>query len=268
MMLTEHPCFSAHAHFRYGRIHLPVAPKCNIRCGYCDRRFDCANESRPGVTSAVVSPEEALVRVERALCQDNRLRVVGIAGPGEPLANSATWETLRLVHQHFPNLLLCLSTNGLTLADHLPELLDCGISSLTITVNSLSVHSAKHIYHAVAGSTDTDAISAFLTAQQEGAAKAVTAGVAVKINTVVIPGVNTEEIEEIARWAGRVGVSVMNLMPLIPQAAFQGVSPPNQSLLCDLRSRAGVYVSQFTHCRQCRADVAGVPGEPEGAYYR
>ena len=83
-MLTEHPCFSAHAHFRYGRIHLPVAPKCNIRCGYCDRRFDCANESRPGVTSAVVSPEEALVRVERALCQDNRLRVVGIAGPGEP----------------------------------------------------------------------------------------------------------------------------------------------------------------------------------------
>lgn len=268
MILMEHPCFSTQAHFCYGRIHLPVAPKCNIRCGYCDRRFDCANESRPGVTSAVVSPEEALARVERALRWDHRLRVVGIAGPGEPLANAATLKTLRLVHQHFPNLLLCLSTNGLTLADHLPELLDCGISSLTITVNSLTVHSAKHIYHAVAGSTDTDAISTFLTAQQEGAAKAVTAGVAVKINTVVIPGVNTDEIEEIARWAGRVGVSVMNLMPLIPQAAFQGVSPPSQSLLCDLRNRAGVYVSQFTHCRQCRADAAGVPGEPEGAYYR
>ena len=206
--------------------------------------------------------------MERALCQDNRLRVVGIAGPGEPLANAATLKTLRLVHQHFPNLLLCLSTNGLTLADHLPELLDCGISSLTITVNSLTVHSAKHIYHAVAGSTDTDAISTFLTAQQEGVAKAVTAGVAVKINTVVIPGVNTDEIEEIARWAGRVGVSVMNLMPLIPQAAFQGVSPPSQSLLCDLRAKAGTDVSQFTHCKQCRTDAAGFPGELKGTHYR
>ena len=198
--------------------------------------------------------------MERALCQDNRLRVVGIAGPGEPLANSATWETLRLVHQHFPNLLLCLSTNGLTLADHLPELLDCGISSLTITVNSLSVNSAKHIYQAVAGSTEIDAISTFLATQQEGVAKAVAAGVAVKINTVVIPGVNTDEIEDIARWGGRVGVSIMNLMPLIPQAAFHGIAPPSRALLCDLRSRAGAYVSQFAHCKQCRADATGVPG--------
>ncbi|MFQ7453900.1 MAG: hypothetical protein ACLRNQ_23780 [Flavonifractor plautii] len=57
MIPAEHPCFSAQAHFRYGRIHLPVAPRCNIRCGYCDRRYDCANESRPGVTSEVISPK-------------------------------------------------------------------------------------------------------------------------------------------------------------------------------------------------------------------
>ncbi|MEQ2789490.1 nitrogen fixation protein NifB, partial [Flavonifractor plautii] len=53
MIPAEHPCLSVQAHFRYGRIHLPVAPRCNIRCGYCDRRYDCANESRPGVTSEV-----------------------------------------------------------------------------------------------------------------------------------------------------------------------------------------------------------------------
>ena len=70
MIPAEHPCFSAQAHFRYGRIHLPVAPRCNIRCGYCDRRYDCANESRPGVTSEVISPEAALDRVERALRLD------------------------------------------------------------------------------------------------------------------------------------------------------------------------------------------------------
>ena len=97
MIPAEHPCLSAQAHFRYGRIHLPVAPRCNIRCGYCDRRYDCANESRPGVTSEVISPETALDRVERALRLDSRLRVAGEAGPGEPLANPATLETLRLV---------------------------------------------------------------------------------------------------------------------------------------------------------------------------
>ena len=123
MIPAEHPCFSAQAHFRYGRIHLPVAPRCNIRCGYCDRRYDCANESRPGVTSEVISPEAALDRVERALRLDSRLRVAGVAGPGEPLANPATLEILRLVRSRFPGLLLCLSTNGLVLSDALPELL-------------------------------------------------------------------------------------------------------------------------------------------------
>ena len=121
MIPAEHPCLSVQAHFRYGRIHLPVAPRCNIRCGYCDRRYDCANESRPGVTSEVISPEAALDRVERALRLDSRLRVVGVAGPGEPLANPATLETLRLIHARFPGLLLCLSTNGLVLSDALPE---------------------------------------------------------------------------------------------------------------------------------------------------
>ena len=121
MIPAEHPCLSAQAHFRYGRIHLPVAPRCNIRCGYCDRRYDCANESRPGVTSEVISPEAALDRVERALRLDSRLRVAGVAGPGEPLANPATLETLRLVRSRFPGLLLCLSTNGLVLSDALPE---------------------------------------------------------------------------------------------------------------------------------------------------
>ena len=52
-----------------------------------------------------------------------------------------------------------------------------------------------------------------------------------KINTVVIPGVNTGEIEGIACWAARAGAAVMNLMPLIPQADFRGCEPPSRALL-------------------------------------
>nr|WP_317326342.1 radical SAM protein [uncultured Flavonifractor sp.] len=261
MIPEEHPCFSDRAHFRYGRIHLPVAPKCNIRCKYCDRRYDCANESRPGVTSAVLSPEAALNCVEQALYRDDRIRVAGVAGPGEPLANPATLETLRMVRSHFPSLLLCLSTNGLTLTDHLPELLDCGVSTITVTVNTLSTACAGHIYRAVAGSTDTYALSAFLAAQQEGVAKAAEAGLTVKINTVVIPGINTLEIESLAHWAATAGASIMNLMPLIPQADLRDMVPPSQNLLDILRARAGTHLPQFTRCKQCRADAVGVPGE-------
>ena len=261
MIPEEHPCFSDRAHFRYGRIHLPVAPKCNIRCKYCDRRYDCANESRPGVTSAVLSPEAALNCVEQALYRDDRIRVAGVAGPGDPLANPATLETLRMVRSHFPSLLLCLSTNGLTLTDHLPELLDCGVSTITVTVNTLSTACAGHIYRAVAGSTDTYALSAFLAAQQEGVAKAAEAGLTVKINTVVIPGINTLEIESLAHWAATAGASIMNLMPLIPQADLRDMVPPSQNLLDILRARAGTHLPQFTRCKQCRADAVGVPGE-------
>lgn len=187
MIPAEHPCLSAQAHFRYGRIHLPVAPRCNIRCGYCDRRYDCANESRPGVTSEVISPEAALDRVERALRLDSRLRVAGVAGPGEPLANPATLETLRLIHARFPRLLLCLSTNGLVLSDALPELLDCGVSTLTVTVNTRSVVCAGHVYRTVGGSADAGAMAAFLSAQQEGVAKAAEAGLSADLADQEVP---------------------------------------------------------------------------------
>ena len=92
-------------------------------------------------------------------------------------------------------------------------------------------------------------------------AKAAEAGLTVKINTVIIPGVNTGEIEEIACWAAHAGAAVMNLMPLIPQADFREYESPSQALLEALRARARVHIPQFTHCRQCRADAVGVPGE-------
>ena len=55
-----HPCFNAAVKGECGRVHLPVAPKCNILCNYCNRKFDCVNESRPGVTSAVLTPRQAV----------------------------------------------------------------------------------------------------------------------------------------------------------------------------------------------------------------
>src|SRR5512143_1402807 len=105
---SRHPCFDAGARHHYGRIHLPVAPRCNVQCNFCDRRYDCPNESRPGVTSTVLTPTQAVEYLRRVGERIPDLAVVGIAGPGDPFANpEETMETLRLVRDHDPDILLC-----------------------------------------------------------------------------------------------------------------------------------------------------------------
>ena len=118
MLNTDrHPCFNVKVKGECGRVHLPVAPKCNILCNYCNRKYDCVNESRPGVTSAVLKPKQAIAYLEKVLEAEPRITVAGIAGPGDPFANpKETLETIRLIRRRFPDLLLCLATNGLGLA--------------------------------------------------------------------------------------------------------------------------------------------------------
>ncbi|MEA4892524.1 MAG: radical SAM protein [Peptococcaceae bacterium] len=263
--LSQHPCFGEKAHSRYGRIHLAVAPKCNLRCGYCDRKYDCPNESRPGVASRIISPEEAVLATGRALKGEPRLRVAGIAGPGEPLANPETFETLALLRRAFPQLMLCVSTNGLLLPEALERLHSLGLGALTVTVNTLRPQTAARIYgEAEELLPGEGGLSGFLARQRQGIAAAAGLGIAVKINTVLIPGVNEEETEEIAGLAAELGASIMNIMPLIPQGAFGSLPRPSRELLAACRRRAGRFLPQLTCCVQCRADACGVPGEDLG----
>jgi len=136
--IIEHPCFDPAHKTSVSRLHLPVAPRCNVQCRFCDRSFDCVNESRPGVTASLLSPAEALERVDRLRDRLPSLKVVGIAGPGDPLANvEETYATFRLVRTRHPDLALCLATNGLGLPGRAAELADLGVSHLTVTVNAI-----------------------------------------------------------------------------------------------------------------------------------
>ena len=102
--LARHPCYCKDAHREYARMHVPVAPRCNIQCNYCNRKYDCCNESRPGVTSEVLTPEQAAEKVLYVKSQIPQLSVVGIAGPGDPMANEETFRTLELVGRDAPGL--------------------------------------------------------------------------------------------------------------------------------------------------------------------
>lgn len=260
-----HPCFSKDAHNRFGRIHLPVAPTCNIKCRYCTRKYDCVNESRPGVTSKVLTPTEALERVRVLIERNEKISVVGIAGPGDPLANDTTFETLKAIHREFPELILCVSTNGLYLPDRLEDLVKSGVSSLTITINAVMPEIAEKIYSWVLYRgrryTGRDAAECLLCNQWRGLRNAIDAGLIVKVNTVLIPGINDMDIPLIAWLAGSKGADLMNLIPLIPQAEFKYLQRPTHEEVSTMRNTCEIYISQMTHCRQCRADACGTIGE-------
>ena len=188
-----HPCFNAGVKSTCGRVHLPVAPTCNIRCNYCNRKYDCVNESRPGVTSHVLTPVQAVRYLETVLEREPRITVAGIAGPGDPLADpGVTLETIRLVKRRFPGMLLCLATNGLGLPALLGELTGLGVTHVTVTVNALDpeiggriyawIRDGKVIYRGAQGA------ELLIARQLEAVAGLKASGVTVKVNTIVVPG--------------------------------------------------------------------------------
>lgn len=260
-----HPCFSREAHHKFGRIHLPVAPACNIQCKYCVRKYDCANESRPGITSKVMTPREAVERVRLLMERNDRITVIGIAGPGDPLANDTTFEVLGAINREFPELTLCVSTNGLLLTDRLEDLMSCGVRSLTITVNAVTPGTAEKIYSWVSYRgrryAGKEAAECLVSHQARALRNAIDAGFMVKVNSVFIPGVNNAELPLVAWLAGMRGADIMNVLPLIPQAEFSDLRRPSREMVDKMRDECTKYIPQMTHCRQCRADAFGVLGE-------
>ncbi|AKB60523.1 nitrogenase cofactor biosynthesis protein NifB [Methanosarcina mazei] len=260
--ISEHPCYDKNAQHKFGRIHLAVAPKCNIQCNFCVREFDCVNESRPGVTSKVLSPQEALEKTRQILEEYPFIKVVGIAGPGDPLANDATFETFELIKNEFPEITLCMSTNGLLLPEKLQDLVRVGVSTLTVTVNAIDPEiQAKIVDHIVYHGKAYRGIEAAeiqVKNQIEGIKAAIDAGMVIKVNTVLVPGINDKHVIEIARKLNELGVYIMNVMPLINQGAFADIEPPTAEERKAVQEACEPYVMQMRHCRQCRADAFGL----------
>jgi len=263
--IQEHPCFSENACHFFGRMHLAVAPKCNIQCNYCIRKFDCVNESRPGVTSKVLTPQEALERVREVLEKVHYIKVVAVAGPGEPLFNEETFETFRLIKGEFPRLMRCLSTNGLLLPERIDDIEELGVGTVTVTLNAVDPEIGKEIYSFVNYHGERykgkEAAELLLKNQLEGIREAVKRKILIKVNTVYIPTVNDTHIIEVAKTVGEMGVYLQNVIPLIPQFKFAQITPPTPQEKMEMQDACSEYTRQMKHCRQCRADAIGRLGK-------
>jgi nitrogen fixation protein NifB len=258
---AQHPCFGARRN--RARIHLPVCPACNIECGFCRRSLN-GNENRPGVASAILTPGEAARRVNAALKVCEELSVVGVAGPGDSLVGDAMFESLRSVGRAHPQLLKCISTNGLLLEERADELIELGIDTLTVTVNAVEPDILARIVLRVRYGgvryEGSEGARILIENQLAGIRRMAEAGTVIKVNSVLIPGINDAHIPEVARTAAAAGASLYNIIPLIPQYVFADFNEPTCAEIDAARGEAERYIEVFRHCQHCRADAVGVPG--------
>ncbi|MDR0633460.1 MAG: nitrogenase cofactor biosynthesis protein NifB [Azoarcus sp.] len=276
--VRDHPCYSEQAHHYFARMHVAVAPACNIQCHYCNRKFDCANESRPGVVSELLTPAQAARKVLAVGAAIPQMTVLGIAGPGDPLANPArTFETFRLVAARAPDIRLCLSTNGLNLPRYVEEICRHKVDHVTITINCLdpAIGAQIHpwIYWDHRRIRGAEGAAILVEQQQKGLEMLVARGILVKVNSVMIPGINDTHLKDVSRAVKAKGAFLHNVMPLIAgpehgtHYGIVGQETPTAEALQALQDACAGDMAMMRHCRQCRADAVGMLGEDRGAEF-
>ena len=166
-----------------------------------------------------------------------RFRLTG----GEPLARRGIAALVRLLAGLGPDD-LALTTNGLHLADVARELKKAGLTRVTVSLDTLRADRFEKITRR----KGLDRILAGLEAARS-------AGLApLKVNTVVIRGVNDDEIADFVRFAQREGVE-LRFIELMPTS---GLSPECKEL--------GAWrPSLFVKGEEVRARIAGSFGPLE-----
>jgi len=273
--VRNHPCYSEDAHHYFARMHVAVAPACNIQCHYCNRKYDCSNESRPGVVSELLTPEQAVMKTKAVAATIPQMSVLGIAGPGDPLANPRrTFATFRQLSAEAPDIRLCVSTNGLGLPEAVEELCQHNIEHVTITINALDPKIGAQIHPWIFWNHrrvfGEKAAAILIRQQQKGLELLVERGMLVKVNSVMIPGVNDHHLQEVSRIVKQKGAFLHNVMPLISEPehgtfyGLMGQRGPTDEELRELQDACAGDMNMMRHCRQCRADAVGMLGEDRG----
>ena len=276
--VNDHPCFSEDAHHHYARMHVAVAPACNIQCHYCNRKYDCSNESRPGVVSELLTPEQAVQKTLAVAAAIPQMSVLGIAGPGDPLANpERTLATFRALSEKAPDIKLCVSTNGLALPELVDEICEHNIDHVTITINCVDPEIGAKIYPWIFWNNrrikGVKAARILIEQQQKGLEMLTERGVLVKVNSVLIPGVNDAHLQEVSRVVKAKGAFLHNVMPLIAEPehgtfyGLMGQRGPTHDELQALQDACSGDMAMMRHCRQCRADAVGMLGEDRGGEF-
>ena len=167
-----------------------------------------------------MSPIEAIAIARTEINRNESLKIVAISGPGEPLANPETFETLQMIRDEFSDIEICLSTNGSLLEENVDWLRNIGVRTVSVSMSTATPSSASKIYEWI--NLEGDLLqgeclgSVIIESQLRGIAKASSQGINVKVNTILIPEINKLDIAILAREISKAGAVLQNIVPLIP----------------------------------------------------
>ncbi len=188
---------------RFGRrltyLRISITDRCNMRCDYCR---PAANAYRAEPYSQILTFEEIerIVRVAAGLGV-NKVRITG----GEPLVRRCLPSLIEKIKQ-IPGISdLSMTTNATLLAKHADEIWNAGITRINISLDSLNPLRFRKL-------PGID-----LAPVLEGIGAAMAAGFApIKLNTVLVRGINDEEVPELIDFAAERNLTVrfIELMPM------------------------------------------------------
>jgi cyclic pyranopterin phosphate synthase len=190
----------------YGRvldnIRLAVTDECNYRCIFCHMEGETdAGPRRPGMGSPPLSAEDYRLIIRAGSILDiHKYKLTG----GEPLLRKDIIEIVRNIKEEDATSEISMTTNGFFLAQTAGKLAEVGLSRVNISIHTLR----KDKYEFITGVPGLDRAL-------EGLNAALDSGLPVKINMVVLRGVNDNEILEMAEFARGKG-STLQLIELHP----------------------------------------------------
>ncbi|WP_320007300.1 NifB/NifX family molybdenum-iron cluster-binding protein [Maridesulfovibrio sp.] len=248
---SSHPCFGPSSRASVGRIHLPVAPKTFARTKF-------APESK---LPAAMMPEDAVAMLEDRINSGQKIKVVGITGPGDPLADfDATYKTLKMVRDRYPRMTLCLTTLGIGGEKYAEKLAELNISHITVLVDAADSDTAEKIYAWIRPSTKNIPLPEackMLMKEQAASIKAFTkAGLTVKVNTTIYSE-NVDQIESIALAVKALGAEIMGLPFFIPEKESEFSEVGNEAV-ATARELAAKHIKLMDPWLKCGASI-----EPE-----
>ena len=167
-------------------LRLSITDRCNFRCRYCMPETGVEKQTHQQILGY-----EDLLRIARVATSlgIDKIRVTG----GEPLVRKGVVDFLKQL-SNLPGVQdLALTTNGLLLGEMAEPLLHAGVKRVNVSLDSLIDHSFSDITR-----------GGNLQQVLAGIEAADAAGLKVKINMVVMRGVNDHEIKIILRFSDRI----------------------------------------------------------------
>ena len=176
-------------------LRVSVTQRCNLNCVYCGKT-DCAKKETE------LSPE-IIERIVRAFakCGITKVRVTG----GEPLVRNDICEIIKRIRSIDGVKTVVLTTNGVYLKQYAKELKNAGLDSVNISLDSTDGSTYRHL-------TGADVLEKVM----EGIDEAENVGLSpVKVNAVLMKGVNSDGAEELVNLAKEkeIDVRFIELMP-------------------------------------------------------